>query len=172
MCRQGTARCFTHKCNGFAQTLPLIPCENRPIAKFIAPGWFTLHRDLLSKHKGASKRERKSHMDKLSKRRKKAEAGRTKVLEGNINGTGYSAPVEVDQNGESSRMAGSRGAVGGGFVFDYPFLTSEETNWDWQNERRTELVSDSDEMMVDNCANEEDGSTNIVSGCHVRLSCP
>lgn len=63
-------------------------------------------------------------MDKLSRRRKKAEAESTKTLEGNFNGADYSTPVEVEQLGESSRMAGSRDAVGSGFVFDYPISTS------------------------------------------------
>ncbi|MCJ1262426.1 hypothetical protein MMC22_002296 [Lobaria immixta] len=107
-------------------------------------------------------------MEKLSKGRKKAEADRKKAEaemmkapEGNINGADYSAPVVVEQHGESSRMAESRGAIGGGFAFDDPALTSEETNWARDlNERHTELVSGSDEMMVDAPANQEDRSAN------------
>ncbi|MCJ1262482.1 hypothetical protein MMC22_002352 [Lobaria immixta] len=80
-------------------------------------GWFTLRRDSLSKLQGRE----------------------TKTLVGNFNGADYSTPVEVEQRGESSTMAGSRDVVGGGFVFDYPISTSEETKWNWQNERGTEL---------------------------------
>ena len=108
-----------------------------------------------------SKQERKYLMEKTLKSRKKAEAEKVKAPEGNINGADYSAPVEVEQHGESSRMAESRGTIGGGFAFDHPALTSEETNWAWDlNERHTELVSGSDEMMVDAPANEEDRSAN------------
>ncbi|MCJ1261823.1 hypothetical protein MMC22_001691 [Lobaria immixta] len=103
-------------------------------------------------------------------RHRRAEALQTKKQEGRINGAEYSASVEVEQHGESSRMAESRGSVGGGFFFDNPVFTFGETNGEWQDEPRTELVSDSDETIDDAPAN-EDRATNsfpvVTYGPHV-----
>ncbi|MCJ1261111.1 hypothetical protein MMC22_000975 [Lobaria immixta] len=76
-----------------------------------------------------------------------------------LTATDSSTPVAVEQHAESSAMAKSRGAIGGGFVSYEPVSTSAETNLDWQNEGRTELVSGSEEMMHYASANEEGRST-------------
>ncbi|MCJ1262432.1 hypothetical protein MMC22_002302 [Lobaria immixta] len=94
-------------------------------------------------------------MNKLSVRRKAA----AKAQGVNTTGANFSAPVAVGQHAESSAMAESRGAIGGGFVSYDPVSAAAETNSDWQNEGRTELVSGSEETMHDASTNEEGAST-------------
>lgn len=107
-----------------------------------------------------TKNQRLNLMNQLSRRRR-AEAKAQGV---NTNGAGSSAPVGVEQHAESSAMAESRGATGGGFVLYDPASISEETNLDWQNEGRTGLVSGSEEMMLDASANEEGRTTDSLPG--------
>lgn len=164
MCRQPSAGCLNH-CPGFAQTLALIPCENRPNCEVQRP---RIPQNLRSTERYCpdcrvmTRQQRKSWMNKRWSR-DSAVVNKTAVNE--TNAAECRAYAGVEQHAESSRVAESRGSVENGFLLDFNDLVSnsDQTNRNtmWQNDRHTGFVGGFDETMADPPADGEGLSTNL-----------
>lgn len=123
MCIQPRQPCMNRLCSGFAQTLEPSPCRKRPNCTIEK---IPIQQSLRSKERycpecrlttpqqRATNRLRESRRASSETWREKAK--RVKALEGQANGAvKASSNMKVKQIAESSMMAPSRGAVGGGF---------------------------------------------------------
>lgn len=136
MCRQEYVPCLNRNCDGFARTLALIPCENRPNCEL---QYIRRRQNLASTEaycpncRGLSKRERRNQMRRAwMASRKNAGAGSSKSQDGKTYGAkdGNAGAGFKQQQAESSRMGKRRGGVaGGGFFPDSndPSSTPKET---------------------------------------------
>lgn len=118
MCQRLYFKCSNYACDGIAQRLALIPCENRPDCDLVyvrrprprqATGnpYCTNCRQLTA-------RQRRNQVVRENNARKKANAKSTKSQEGENHGAEVSAPTIALEAG-SSAMGESGGAIGGGF---------------------------------------------------------
>lgn len=175
MCKQALRTCLNLHCDGFAQILPLVPCENRPNCDIVV---IRIPSDLRSAEsycpncKDVTPRQRKTQYEKA--RRAGLSKPGTETLKAENNGADDEAHAGVGQQTESSRIGESRGAIGGGFPDSAdPFSTSAEpeesyplpdensfVRWD---ERSSELPS---EMATDAPANEEFSIPGVTHGPH------
>ncbi|MCJ1267215.1 hypothetical protein MMC22_007100 [Lobaria immixta] len=91
-----------------------------------------------------------------------AKAASAQAQESGTNIIGVSAYAPAEQIAESSTMGVSRGAIGGRFLpgFAHPFGQHSDLTAILLSQGPTDLVSGSDETMVDVAANEADPSTN------------
>lgn len=151
MCKQPSANCLNRYCNGFAQTLALLPCEASPNCELKRT---RIPRTLRSAERYCPEcriltREDRRELIALTWRYNRATAKRT-------NGAVHNAPAGAEQDAESSGIAEGRGAVGDGSLVDLndPVSTSEEANGNTfsQDEQSTGHVNGSDESMVDNAS--------------------
>lgn len=178
MCKQARSNCLNILCDGFAQTLKLIPCEKKPnceIKVVRIPPKLRSTESYCPECRLVTKQQRKT-MVLSAWRRRRREALKAKKLDAKTNGAGESAHAGVELQPESSRMGGSRGAVGGGFFpdSDDSCLTSEETGGNFlpvdensvlrSDQRRMELVNDFNEPMTDAPTNEESPMLTELTG--------
>lgn len=194
MCKKAYRPCLNITCGGFAETLDLVLCENRPNCEI---EYKRLSRTRRSTEvycpdcRGLTKQQRRNQTAKARSLANKAKAESSEAQERKTNSVGHVAQAEV---AESSTMAVSSGVVGDGLPsnsencvstseetketeeLDDPALLAEEDDlWrpnltgSLQNEEGMELVSGSDETMVGTAANEESALTNtfsdITDGC-------
>lgn len=184
MCKQWYLKCLNRNCDDFAQLLRLLPCDDKPnceIEYARIRGRIPSTEIYCPDCRKMTKKQRKSQMSKaryaLLMEAAKAQTSKTDSVED-------SSHAGVEQQAESSAMGESRGVFSGGSipVSDEPFPTSGETEESTgafsggsrpdsdkppptlRNQRRTKLVSGSDELMFDAPANEGDLSINSSPG--------
>lgn len=204
MCKQLYIPCLNTLCNGFAQRLNFVPCENRPNCEV---EYIQIPRNRRSTERYCIPCRQLSKRDRINLRKKTLYAERkeaAKVQDSIANSTKMSTPSGVERKAESSAMGESRGASSGGLIVDshIPFSTPGETPESfplseenrflppndetilpdqvplreenrflrstndpfWQNPRRSELISDSDDSTIEAPASGEDIPTNSYSG--------
>lgn len=188
MCKKAYRPCLNITCDGFAETLDLVLCDNRPNCEIEYKRLSKTRRSTevyCPDCRGLTKQQRRNQTAKARSVANKAKAESSEAQEGITNDAGHVAQAEVEQQAESSTMAVSSGVVGDGLSsnFENCVSTSEETKeteelddpallaeeddlrrpnltGSLQNEERMELVSGSDETRVGTAANEEYALTN------------
>lgn len=143
MCTQPYFACANLACKGYARTLELVPCKNRPNCEIVHT---RLRRPRSTEAycpdcRVFTKRQRKNQRNRLYLAKKKARIGSAKALKGKSIRAENRGHVGVEQHGESSTMAASRNAVGGEVfsnsddpfsglgeadLFSVPYLLSED----------------------------------------------
>lgn len=127
MCRKGRRNCKNIRCDGVAQTVDLDTCDSRPICKIKVT---RIPRELRNQEKycpNCRLTSRKQRNVDLARELRHERARSKKARDGQANNgaAGDSAPhTEVNPQAESSIMAESRGAVGGGFLPNSANLSS------------------------------------------------
>ena len=114
MCKQASANCWNKYCKSFAQTLPLLPCENRPnceIERPRVPRYLRSAEHYCPECRILTKKERRSLLQ-LNRRKTRRAARATSGAESR-------AHPGVEPRAESSSMAESRGVVGNGTPLDF-----------------------------------------------------
>lgn len=183
MCQQLYIPCLNTLCNGFAQRLNFVPCENRPNCEV---EYVQIPRNRRSTERYCIPCRQLSKRDRINLRKKTLYAERkeaAKVQDSIANSTEISTPSGVERKAESSAMGESRRASSGGLLVDshIPFSTPGETPESiplseenrflpptndpfWQNPRRSELISDSEDSTIEAPASGEDIPTNPYPG--------
>lgn len=164
MCVQRYFPCANYKCNGVAQILELISCEDDPNCEITFDrirGRKRSTEGFCPNCRTMTKGERKQ----LMARGRSEKAKRAKLQEGKINDPDHSARVEVEQQADPSAIGERIGASSGGILpgadnifsnFKFPSLLPEEerflrSNIDMflRNPHRAELVRGYGEPMVE-----------------------
>lgn len=157
MCKQGRSNCLNSLCNGFAQTLRLIPCEKKPNCETKAtriPAKLRSTESYCPDCRRVTRRQRKTIVLTAWRAARKKSA-KAEALEGQTTDAGESGHAGAELQTESSRMGESRRAVGGGGMF----LSLDDDSFLRSDQRPMEPVSDFDEPMADAPTNDEDPST-------------
>lgn len=130
MCKQAYVACLNRNCNGFAQTLALLPCQNRPNCELEyarVPRSGGSAEAYCPDCRNTTKEERRKQVRNTWNAARKAKRDSARVLKG---GPNVAAHAAVEQTAESSTTEAGRGAfVGGEFFLPDPGLPFSISEW-------------------------------------------